>query len=149
MLDRIISHKRDKYWFQEVKTITLSHYSSRGEVEIAEREAIKAERPKFNIDHNGKGKNSKLKDLRNKAKRRLFKEAINRFVSESGKSWSEAAYELGICHTAISRWKNGKICPTNKKIEVIERWSEGRIKLSDFTVDKLDKEWKEACNYEN
>jgi predicted GIY-YIG superfamily endonuclease len=45
-------HQADKPWWTEVATITVEHHDSRQSVAEAERMAIKAERPRYNMTHN-------------------------------------------------------------------------------------------------
>lgn len=46
------SHARDKPWWLEVHTLTIEHFADRPAVEDAERRAIRAERPRYNVIHN-------------------------------------------------------------------------------------------------
>lgn len=48
---RVREHGREKAWWREVTYCTVDHYDSRHEAEYAERAAIKAERPRYNIAH--------------------------------------------------------------------------------------------------
>jgi len=50
---RTKSHARGSRWFDLVARVEIERFSTREEALIAEREAIKAERPQFNIIHNG------------------------------------------------------------------------------------------------
>lgn len=45
-------HRADKPWWIEVATITVEAHRGRAEVLEAEREAIKRERPRYNLTHN-------------------------------------------------------------------------------------------------
>lgn len=45
-------HERDKPWFHNVCTFTRERYPDRVGVELAEREAIIRERPRYNVVHN-------------------------------------------------------------------------------------------------
>lgn len=47
------AHSGDKPWWTEVAHTTIEHFASRKEVEAAEVIAIKAEHPKYNVEHNG------------------------------------------------------------------------------------------------
>lgn len=49
---RFDGHNATKTWWGEVDYITVEHYDSRWEVETAEKAAIAAERPRYNINHN-------------------------------------------------------------------------------------------------
>ena len=49
---RINQHKNDKFWWEEVSTIRLERHRSRNALRAAEREAILAERPTYNLAHN-------------------------------------------------------------------------------------------------
>lgn len=46
------SHSKDKPWWHEVAKVTVEQFDSREAVEVAERAAIQAERPKYNVVHN-------------------------------------------------------------------------------------------------
>lgn len=45
-------HAGDKPWWTEVASTTIEHFGTREDVEVAERSAIRAERPKYNRQHN-------------------------------------------------------------------------------------------------
>lgn len=49
---RFRAHRDEKPWWAEVTRIAIEHYPDREAVEQAEREAIAAERPRWNIVHN-------------------------------------------------------------------------------------------------
>lgn len=51
---RIGQHSDQKPWWREVAKITVQHFDSRDAVLAAEREAIRAESPKYNIHHNAR-----------------------------------------------------------------------------------------------
>lgn len=46
-------HEISKPWWVEVASATVRHFDSRDEALVAEAEAIKAERPVYNVHHNG------------------------------------------------------------------------------------------------
>lgn len=48
---RLASHQSRSRWFDEVDTITVEHFETAEAAEEAERQAIGAERPKFNVQH--------------------------------------------------------------------------------------------------
>jgi predicted GIY-YIG superfamily endonuclease len=50
--ERFRQHRADKPWWDEIATITKENHNSREEVLSAEKEAIKAERPMHNVQHN-------------------------------------------------------------------------------------------------
>jgi len=45
-------HRADKPWWTEVATVTVEAHPDRTAVQAAEREAIRAERPRYNVAHN-------------------------------------------------------------------------------------------------
>lgn len=49
---RITDHRDEKEWWTEIQTITLEHFPDRDSVLKAERAAIKAELPLYNVVHN-------------------------------------------------------------------------------------------------
>lgn len=51
-LGRLAQHKHTAEWFNNIATITVVNYDTRGELEKAEIEAIRKERPKYNTRHN-------------------------------------------------------------------------------------------------
>ena len=50
-LHRQVAHRRVKSWFDQIATITLTHYPSRREALDAETLAIRTESPKYNRSH--------------------------------------------------------------------------------------------------
>lgn len=52
---RTKAHARGSRWFDRVARVEIERFPTRDEALIAERDAIKAEHPKFNIVHNGAG----------------------------------------------------------------------------------------------
>lgn len=139
IFSRIYTHSRDKDWFSDIRNINIEHFNNRKELKSAEILAIKNESPPYNKDHSNEFTSERsLRKLRTEAKRFIFKELINDYVSMTGKTWFQTAYELDICHTAISRWKCGRICPSVKTIKELEKWSDGYIKAEFFSSEKLD-----------
>lgn len=49
--DRFADHRAMKAWWAEVVDIKLEHFPTREAVEQAERDAIRTERPRFNVVH--------------------------------------------------------------------------------------------------
>jgi predicted GIY-YIG superfamily endonuclease len=49
---RMGQHRREKSWWGEVATVTIEHHDSRADALAAERAAIKAEKPLYNVVHN-------------------------------------------------------------------------------------------------
>lgn len=49
---RLGDHNEKKPWWTEVASVTVEHYPDRPSVLQAEKAAIKAERPRYNIEHN-------------------------------------------------------------------------------------------------
>lgn len=49
---RLDQHSDSKPWYTEARRITVEHHPTRGDALAAEMAAIKAERPKYNIQHN-------------------------------------------------------------------------------------------------
>ena len=50
---RMAQHRADKSWWPEVSVIRLEQFQSRAELQSAERESIRIERPKYNKVFNG------------------------------------------------------------------------------------------------
>lgn len=51
-LDRTAQHSTNAEWFNEIANITLQHFDSPRTALLAEEQAIKTERPRFNFVHN-------------------------------------------------------------------------------------------------
>ena len=51
-LTRTNQHRRNSFWYKYAKTITIQKFCNRTLAIRAEREAIKREKPEFNIEHN-------------------------------------------------------------------------------------------------
>jgi hypothetical protein len=51
--ERFRSHDRDKPWYGDAARATFQHYPNRDAVLDAERKAIIAEQPRYNVQHNG------------------------------------------------------------------------------------------------
>jgi predicted GIY-YIG superfamily endonuclease len=49
---RFHQHSKDKPWWPQVASSTMEHFDTRREAEAAEMDAIKTERPAFNVVHN-------------------------------------------------------------------------------------------------
>lgn len=56
---RLAGHQSDKEWWSEVRSITMEHHGGRDELKLAERDAIRAEKPKYNVVYNGSPKKRK------------------------------------------------------------------------------------------
>jgi excinuclease UvrABC nuclease subunit len=52
-MGRVHQHAETKGWWPEVANISITHYPCRCTAEDAERDAIVAEMPKYNVHHNG------------------------------------------------------------------------------------------------
>lgn len=50
-IGRLAQHNRLSHWARDIATITIERYPTRAEAVQAERAAIAAERPKFNVQH--------------------------------------------------------------------------------------------------
>lgn len=48
---RLAQHSRDKEWFSTVSRATFEHFATREDALAAEKAAIKAERPAYNLRH--------------------------------------------------------------------------------------------------
>lgn len=68
---RLNSHRSDKPWFGEVIQVRLVHYQSRAEAAQAEREMIRTECPRHNVQHNRETRQPR-KFERPEPTRRLF-----------------------------------------------------------------------------
>ncbi len=49
ILDRVLQHEKDARWFKEIVSITLEHFPTRLAARVAEKPAIAAEKPLYNI----------------------------------------------------------------------------------------------------
>jgi predicted GIY-YIG superfamily endonuclease len=50
---RLAKHEVEKSWYSQIARIAVEHFPTRGAVLAAERAAIQAEKPLYNIQHNG------------------------------------------------------------------------------------------------
>lgn len=136
VMSRLESHWSSKEWIGEVSKITIERFSNQEELANAERLAIKSESPIHNIALNKFNERPSVKIRKNKQKR-AFSQALSEYVDKTQKSWFSCAYELGVCHTAVSRWKNAKICPNRRMLEKIQKWSNGELLADDFDFSKF------------
>lgn len=74
MLGRMSAHAK-KPWFPEVRLATFEHFSDRGEALAAEKEAIVAELPAYNITHNA----ARVRE----AEREVMREAVRECVDQA------------------------------------------------------------------
>jgi hypothetical protein len=51
-LSRFDQHRAEKPWWDDIASVTIERYPNRSEVLDAEREAIRSEKPAFNVTHN-------------------------------------------------------------------------------------------------
>lgn len=58
------SHRKEKPWWHEVSRVTVEAHPSRQAVLEAERQAILAEKPRYNVVHNGRGRQSSYRGCR-------------------------------------------------------------------------------------
>lgn len=49
MFNRTLTHRTRTRWFIDIATITVEHIASRAEAMAAEHEAIRTEKPKYNV----------------------------------------------------------------------------------------------------
>lgn len=49
---RLNGHRVSSFWFEEIAVVTIQHFSTDLEASVAEKEAIKRERPLYNKHHN-------------------------------------------------------------------------------------------------
>jgi len=137
---RIQNHYKHKQWFLSVSRIEIERFESRDCLLKAEELAIKNEKPIHNVSHNSVCKKRDFVTSRKAMQRAFFVEEFSRYVESTGKTWFECAYELGICHTAISRWKSGRICPSKSMLKKIEEWSNSELACSMFDLSNFNPE---------
>ena len=65
---RTKAHAHNSRWFERVARVEIEHFATREAALIAEREAIKREKPRFNIVHNREAKEAAPTDLSSKRK---------------------------------------------------------------------------------
>ena len=136
VMSRLDGHWSSKDWIGQVETITIERHATAEELENAEREAIKAEKPKHNIIFR-RFKERPIVRERKERQKEAFSKHLNEYLNKTGKSCFQASYEIGVCHTAFSRWKNAKVCPGRSMLEVIERWSDGEIEAEKFDFSQF------------
>lgn len=140
LLVRLYSHYRTKEWMHEVRNITIENFADRDSLEIAERDAIKKEKPFRNVILNQKKERPLVVEAKQR-QRDYFSFRINEYMESSGEQWVSLARDLGICKTALSRWKNAKICPSQDMLKKIEELTCGAVSASEFDLDNF----KENC----
>lgn len=59
VLNRIMSHKSSSHWYDRIAKITIQNFKNMEELLLAERKAIKKEKPRFNLTHSEKFKFNK------------------------------------------------------------------------------------------
>lgn len=71
------AHGRDKPWWRDVCRVTVEHFDNRADLEAAEIAAIREEKPRHNVTHNG-----------GKAYKRRVRKAIPQHTCAAGKRTS-------------------------------------------------------------
>jgi predicted GIY-YIG superfamily endonuclease len=57
--ERFRDHRDSKWWWIDIRMITIEHFDSRADLLAAERRAIYAEKPFYNITHNDNPNNDR------------------------------------------------------------------------------------------
>ena len=105
---RFKGHSGDKEWWHLVSGITVETYSSRGELEAAERRAIQVERPKYNVIHNGERKLHRDRGASPTGATRALMHICRKCKNPvaDGKGWIRV--DKSKVHETISRWREWK-----------------------------------------
>lgn len=106
---RLRDHQRGKAWWTEVERMTVQRYPGRPEVEEAERLAIMIERPKYNIQHNGKADTRMSKPEQSEV---MFSETLvgSHFFSDAARGWQGYVVESlgdGFYFVCTYSWSDG------------------------------------------
>lgn len=115
---RWLSHRSISHWSRQVTRIEIKRFDSLTESIEAETEAIKNERPRFNVLHNRKTKIPKPKIDR-------VGITVDQVIEHCGGK-SEAARRLGFTLQTFRNWRKHGI-PARAQI-VIESLTEGKLK---------------------
>ncbi len=114
---RIKEHKKLSKWFEEVVDIKIEWFSERGTAAIAEKKAIKTEKPKWNIVHN------KQDEIIEEIEESILDELVNKNSKFYNKLWN--GYKKATMLLSLSRVAECSGIPTSK-IKLLV--SVGRIK---------------------
>lgn len=83
-----------KRWFPAVATITLEWHDTEASARVAEKRAIQAERPRYNIAETPKGKRSKIPADR-RSQGDVLGDVLRVLGDAPGQHWDELARRLG------------------------------------------------------
>lgn len=91
------SHGRSHVWWADVASVTLEHFKSRPEAILAERKAIAAEAPKYNVYSGGPV-------ARTRARAARVEKATS--LRAEGLKLREIASEMGVAISTVDGWLN-------------------------------------------
>ena len=89
---RLAQHKLSSKWFDDIATVTIEKYEDREQAQTAEREAIRKEKPVYNIHH--KEDKTAIEILADQSRKQLFQRIVNFNILYS--SVAEVSKVLGI-----------------------------------------------------
>lgn len=118
---RFGAHLSTKDWGKSATRMDVQWFDSRDEAMKAERIAIAAEKPSFNIE-------DAIGNIARKASGPCG--PLASFIAQSGMTQKEFAESIGICFTALSRILDGKRRPTKRCAKLIEELSSGAVPVS-------------------
>ena len=87
LLSRISSHIKRKPWSDEISIIRIDNFKSREELEEAERSAIGAEKPLYNVINNNNYKERIIVRERKSEQREAFSSALSAYLLKEEKTW--------------------------------------------------------------
>lgn len=104
---RMTQHRDGSDWYQEMRTLTVEHFETREEAIAAEREAIRNERPKFNVTHSRP--NAVAVPLCSAMTKAQLTEALRQAIESSGMKRAALAELSGISESSIRAAEKGHI----------------------------------------
>lgn len=99
---RLRQHRKDKEWWVDVRNTTHQVFDTRPEAEKAEREAIKAEHPLWNKQHNS-GHTTKAQSVKSSRSSWAFKGATLSFDHQELAEFSVSSFYQGVSQ-ALQDW---------------------------------------------
>lgn len=135
--DRYMQHKYGSKWYEEIRSMTIEYFPSRAEAEAAERRAIIAEKPLWNVTYNQPEKPQKTK---RPATSKNLKAKLTFDIDEVVAGINFTAQSMGKIHEAATSTlqiiPDGYFHITTKKpmtsaeLGLVELFERGRFKLA-------------------
>jgi ribosome-binding protein aMBF1 (putative translation factor) len=115
-LQRLGSH-RSSDWISEIARIEIERFPDKSAARLAEREAIRSEKPRYNVVHARAVKPRIPRRYKN-----LFRaDLLVRYLAKSGVGQTHLANSIGVTQSCIWQWLNGQTQPTVGKIMALAK----------------------------